>query len=337
VADELRRRHSDAALCFVGSDVGPERMMAEQRDIPFVGLPVRGFLGKGARSLGALAPMAESLVRAVGIVRRFSPDVAAGFGGYAGFAAMGAAWVCRVPLVLHEQNAIAGTANRFLSRLCRRVCVTMPETGGVPRRKAVVTGNPVRADIVRVGLRPRNFGTRRLLVMGGSQGARFLNERLPEMLNRLAAAGVEVRHQSGPRDEEATRRAYVARGWGAETVCGFVEDVAEAFAWADLILCRAGASTVAECCAAGLPAVLVPFPHAIHDHQTLNARAMERAGAAVVLPQDACGGAVLADAVLALLDDAPHRERMSSAALGMARADAAGRVADVIEKSMKTR
>jgi UDP-N-acetylglucosamine--N-acetylmuramyl-(pentapeptide) pyrophosphoryl-undecaprenol N-acetylglucosamine transferase len=337
VAEELRRRHPDAALCFVGSKDGPEGAMAAHRGIPFKGLPARGFLGKGFRSLGAILPMGKAMVQAMGIVREFSPSVAAGFGGYAAFAAMGAAWACRVPLVLHEQNAVMGTANRFMARVCRRVCVSLPGTDGVSAAKRVVTGNPVREGIVRVGAAPRNFGTRRLLVMGGSQGARFLNGRLPGMLKRFAKEGVEIRHQAGRREEEATRRAYVEAGWDGDAVCGFIEDVAEAYAWADLALCRAGASTVAELCAAGLPAVLVPFPFAIHDHQTLNARVLEASGAARLLPQNACGEEVLGDLVLELLGDPERRREMSEAALGLARPDAASLVADALEMSEKNR
>ncbi len=330
VAEEIRRRNPRADLLFVGSLYGPEQRLAAQAGIPFAGLPVRGFLGRGLRAVGASARMTLAVWKALGIVRRFRPQAVAGFGGYAAFAPMLAARLQGVPGILHEQNAVAGTSNRTLARLARVICLSLPGTRGFAPEKSVLTGNPVRRAVSEVGRRPRERRTRRLLVMGGSQGARALNAFLPEILPTLREAGVEIRHQSGLRDEDATRAAYAQAGYDPACVTAFIDDMAEAYAWADLALCRSGASTVAELCAAGLPAVLVPFPHAVHDHQTRNAQVLEKAGAALLVPEGELRDKDLERVLPQMLADNEGRARMSRAALDAARPDAAARVADVL-------
>ncbi len=331
VAEELRGRRPGAGLLFVGSQYGPEGRLCARAGVPFVGLPVRGFLGRGVRAIGAAARMGVAVGRALALVRDFRPDAVAGFGGYAAFAPMLAGRLLGVPCVLHEQNAVAGTSNRLLARLARKVCVSLPDTRGFPPEKCVLTGNPVRAAIAGVGqLRESGRGTRRLLVLGGSQGAHSLNLLLPGLLERLKADGVEIRHQCGERDLEATRAAYAEHGYAPGCVSAFIDDMAEAYAWADLALCRAGASTVAELCAAGLPSVLVPFPAAIHDHQTRNAAVLARAGAARLVPERDFGNADMASLLDELLRDAAGRDDMARAALALACPDAAAAVADAV-------
>lgn len=330
VAEEIRRRNPRADLLFVGSLYGPEQRLAAQAGVPFAGLPVRGFLGRGLRAVGAGARMTLAVCKALGIVRRFRPQAVAGFGGYAAFAPMLAARLQGVPGILHEQNAVAGTSNRMLARLAKVVCLSLPGTRGFAPEKSVLTGNPVRRAVSEVGRRPRELRTRRLLVMGGSQGARALNAFLPEILPALRETGVEIRHQSGLKDEDATRAAYAQAGYDPACVTAFIDDMAEAYAWADLALCRSGASTVAELCAAGLPAVLVPFPHAVHDHQTSNAQVLEKAGAALLVPEGELRARDLERVLPQMLADSEGRARMSRAALDAARPDAAARVADVL-------
>ena len=333
VAEELRRRNPNANLLFVGSLYGPEERLMRQADIPFEGLPVRGLLGRGFKAVGAGAQMALAVGKAVGILRRFKPDVVAGFGGYAAFAPMLAARILGVPGVLHEQNAIAGASNRFLARLARRVCISLPNTSGFDMKKCVFTGNPVRAAVSAVGQVDRHRQTRRLLVMGGSQGAHALNAFMLENLAEFRGAGVEIRHQTGITDEGSARAAYVAAGYAPECVSAFIDDMAGAYAWADVALCRAGASTVAELCAAGLPSVLVPFPYAIHDHQTRNAEMLTRSGAAVLVPEGRMAVQGMSDILLRLLTMPGEREPMAAAALAAARPDAAARVVAVLEQT----
>ena len=332
VAEALLRRNPNAEILFVGSQYGPERELVSRAGIAFEGLPVRGFLGRGLRAIGAGARMCVSLVRALGLVGRFKPQIVAGFGGYAAFAPMLAGAMRGVPCILHEQNAIAGTSNRILGRLARRVCVSLPGTEGFAPDKCVLTGNPVRAEVCAAGTEARQFGTRNLLILGGSQGAHALNEAMIAMLPALRAANVNILHQTGTRDEETTRKAYVAAGYAPDCVRAFINDMAATYRWADLALCRSGASTVAELCACGLPAILVPFPHAIHDHQTQNARVMVDAGAARLVPEADLDPAWCAQLLTQLMDDAGTRQGMSAAARGLARVDAADRVAAVMEE-----
>jgi UDP-N-acetylglucosamine--N-acetylmuramyl-(pentapeptide) pyrophosphoryl-undecaprenol N-acetylglucosamine transferase len=333
VADEIRRQYPGLRLKFVGSLYGPEKELARKTGIPFEGLPVRGFLGRGLRAVAAGAMLAAAVAKAAGIVRRCKPQIVLGFGGYASLAPMLAAVLLGVPSVLHEQNAVAGASNRLMGRFTRRVCLSWPGTPGFARAKCVLTGNPVRADVCAAGHETRRRPTRRLLVLGGSQGARALNDLLPKILPRLAAAGVEIRHQSGKNDEHATRRAYASAGYAPECVNAFIDDMAEAYRWADLVMCRAGASTAAELCVAGLPAVLVPFPHAAHDHQTHNARILEKAGAAALLPESGLRPDSAFELLLELLGDEDRRGRMSLAALRTGRPDAAARVIAVLEEA----
>lgn len=331
VAEELRRRHPDVELLFVGSQYGPEKRLVERADIPFMGLPVRGFLGRGLRAVGAAGQMAAACCKAYDVVRRFRPQAVAGFGGYASFAPLLAARLHGVPGILHEQNAIAGLSNRLLSRLVSRVCLSLEQTSGFAAAKCVFTGNPVRADVAAVGRQERTFEGRHLLVMGGSQGAHALNVYVRENLARLRAAGVDIRHQTGRADEAETRAAYEAAGYDGGCVSAFIDNMAETYAWADLVLCRAGATTVAELCAVGLPAVLVPFPHAAHDHQTSNALALEQAGAARRVPESCMAAQDLAGMLVALLEDVATRRDMGQKALAAGRPQAAEAVCDVLE------
>ncbi|WP_165078919.1 MULTISPECIES: undecaprenyldiphospho-muramoylpentapeptide beta-N-acetylglucosaminyltransferase [unclassified Desulfovibrio] len=333
VAEELRRRTPGARLLFVGSEYGPEARLCARAGIEFAGLPVRGFLGRGLRAVGAAARMSVAVGKALSLVRGFRPDAVAGFGGYAAFAPMLAARLCGVPAVLHEQNAVAGTSNRVLARLARRVCVSLPGTQGFPAEKCVLTGNPVRAAIAGVADRRKDAatrGTKRLLVLGGSQGAHSLNRLLPGLLAELKAAGVEIRHQCGGKDLDATRAAYAEAGYAPDCVSAFIDDMAEAYAWADLALCRAGASTVAELCAGGVPSVLVPFPAAIHDHQTRNAEVVAQAGAGRLVQERDFPQTGMAALLLGLLADPAALAAMGRAARGLSRTDAAAAVADAL-------
>lgn len=326
VAEALRREYPRARVLFVGSDYGPEARLAAAAGVDFAGLPVRGLVGRGVRALGAAARMLLATGRALSLVREFRPQVVAGFGGYAAFAPMLAGRCLGIPCLLHEQNAIAGASNRLLARLAQRVCLSLPGTEGFPQEKCVVTGNPVRAAVAAVGEQPRNFSGRRLLIMGGSLGAHALNVCVPEHLARLRAAGVEIRHQTGVADEAAVREAYVAAGYAPECVSAFIDDMAAAYAWADLALCRSGATSVAELCAAGVPSILIPFPFAAHDHQTRNAEALRDAGAALLVAQKDMESVDIVGMALELLDDPERRAGMSAAARRNARPDAAGHV-----------
>ncbi len=332
-AEEIRRQCPEAELLFVGSRFGPEARSAEQAGVPFVGLAVRGVLGRGLRSLPALVRMGTAVLEARTLLKKFGPDAAAGFGGYASFAPLAAARWLGVPFVLHEQNAVPGAANRFLGRFAQRVLLSLPDRNGAfDPAKCLLTGNPVRRAVLEVGRRRPEAagGMKRLLVMGGSQGARAINSVILASLDRLAAAGVQIVHQTGAADLERVLAGYRAHGQPVDGVAAFIENVAEAYAAADLVLCRAGASSTAELAAAGRPSVLIPFPHATHDHQRHNALALVEAGAAIMVEEKACPAADVAGLILDLLHNPAALKRMAAAALACAAPQAAADAARAI-------
>lgn len=339
-AQEFKRRMPEAEILFVGGKYGPEKRFAEAAGLTFEALPARGVLGRGARALGAMVRQAVSVLKAWNLIRTFKPLAVVGFGGYAGFAPVAAAWLRGTPRAIHEQNALPGLANRVLGRLVNRVLLSFPDENKLfDEHKVVVTGNPVRSEIVALGegftAPAEDIGTRRLLVVGGSQGAHALNLAVCKALPGLASKGFELRHQTGEADLAEVREAYRAAGLDDSAASAFIDDMSQAYQWADLVLCRAGASTVAELAVAGKPSLLVPFPHATHQHQLQNARHLETAGAAKILAQNLLEQADLAE-VAGELFEAPGRIRnMALAARETAIPDAAARLCDAVEKMAK--
>jgi UDP-N-acetylglucosamine--N-acetylmuramyl-(pentapeptide) pyrophosphoryl-undecaprenol N-acetylglucosamine transferase len=327
VAESLRAQGS--RCLFVGSRHGPEADWAAKAGLEFLGLPVRGVLGRGLHAAAALGGMALSVFKALNLLRCWKPDVVAGFGAYASAAPLIAAAMRGVPVLVHEQNAFPGLANRLLGRLAKKICLSLPVDEPVfDRRKCVRTGNPVRASILRVrGLSAQPHEAPRLLIMGGRQGAKAVNSVILGGLNRLQDAGIELLHQTGQADHDRVAAGYAAFGHSAAGVTPFIDDMAQAYAWADLVLCRAGAGTVAELAVAGKPAVFIPFPHATHDHQTRNARAVCRDGAAMTIAEKELAHKDAVGTLLLLLQDREKLGAMSRAALALASPDAAGKVA----------
>lgn len=331
VAEELRGR--GYAVLWLGTDEGLESTLVPASGLPLITIRVAGLRGKGwLHWLVAPLRLGRALIEALQILRRRRPVVALGMGGFASGPGGLAAWMLRIPLLIHEQNAVAGLTNRCLSYLASRVLLAFPESFR-PGVKVRVTGNPVRREICAL-VDPQSrlagrSGPLRLLVVGGSQGAHRLNSVTPLAVQRInAEMPVSIRHQAGEREYETVRAQYAAAGVGA-TVTPFIEDMAEAYGWADLVLCRAGALTVAELAAAGLPAILVPYPYAVDDHQTANARWLCDNGAAVLLPERELDAGKLA-ALLLDLGRAPERRlAMACRARAMARPEAAALVADL--------
>lgn len=333
VAQTLRAR--GVPVLWLGSDGGLEAQLVPKAGIELRTLAVRGIRGKGwTARLAAPVRIVRSVIAAWRVLGAARPRSALAFGGFAAGPGGVAAWLRRVPLLVHEQNRVPGVTNRILSHFAkRRLCGF---AGALPGGEWI--GNPVRAAIAalpppRLRLAGR-AGRLRLLVLGGSQGAYGLNVVLPQVLQRITAAErPQVHHQCGARHLAKTQEIYAAAGIDAR-VDAFIDDMTEAYAWADLVVCRAGALTLAELCAAGLAAILVPFPAAVDDHQTRNAAALVDAGAACLVAEgDGFAGRL--GAVLAGLcagEDAAVRERllaMAEAARRLAKADAAARIADL--------
>ncbi len=330
VADVLRGR--GVAVAWLGSAGGMETRLVPQHGLPMHVVTVSGLRGKGWRArLAAPWMLLRSLWQAWCVLRRLRPRCVLSMGGFVAGPGGLAAWLRRCPLVVHEQNRLPGLTNRVLARLARRV-LTGFEGALAGQADVRWVGNPVRADIAAIAPPATRLAGRsgkpRLLVLGGSRGARHLNRVLPQALARLPQADrPEVHHQTGEADLEATRAAYAAAGVEA-TISAFIEDMAGAYAWADLCVCRAGALTIAELCAAGVGALLVPYPHAVDDHQTRNAESLRDAGGARIIQERELDAARLAHALDELLGDREQQLAMACAARVLARPDAAERIAD---------
>jgi UDP-N-acetylglucosamine--N-acetylmuramyl-(pentapeptide) pyrophosphoryl-undecaprenol N-acetylglucosamine transferase len=280
-------RGQSLEVIWLGTARGLESRVIPAEGIPIERLSVGGLRGKGALTwLAAPFRLTLALLQALSVMRRYRPVVVVGLGGFVTGPGGVAAWLTRRPLIIHEQNAIAGFTNRCLAHLARIVLEAFPGSFGQGVHARVI-GNPVRADISALPPPAARFAGRtgpvRILVIGGSQGAARLNAVVPFALKRLTAAlAFDVRHQAGERWIDAGRASYAQAGVRAD-VRPFIEDMSEAYGWADLVICRSGALTVSELAAAGVGAILVPFPGAVDDHQAYNAQYLVREGAAVLI------------------------------------------------------
>lgn len=319
------------AVTWMGTRAGLEATLVPKAGIPVEWIEVSGLRGKGlSRKLRTPLMLGRALWQAGAILRRLRPRVVLGMGGFAsGPGGMMARWL-GIPLVVHEQNAIAGMTNRWLSRFASQALEAFPQTFP-PARRAITVGNPVRQSIADLPPPEERWAGRggrpRLLVLGGSQGARALNQMVPQALALFGADDrPEVWHQAGGQLHEAAETAYRDAGVTAR-LTPFIEDMAEAYGWADLVLCRAGALTIAELAAAGVGAVLVPFPFAVDDHQTANARFLEQGGAALIRQQAELDAGRLAATLRELLGDRARLLNMAMAARRLAKMNAAEQVA----------
>ena len=333
IANQLKKSY-DAEVLFIGTARG-----IENRLVPAAGFPLQ-LVRVGALknvSLTTRLKTAFDLPRAVWdagrMLNQFAPDVVIGVGGYASGPAMLAAVVKHIPTLAFEPNVVPGFANRMVARFVSGAAVHFEETAKY-FRNAVVTGVPVRQAFFEIATKSpllahntrEKWGT--LLVFGGSQGAHAINDAMIRCLPVLQreAPGIHIIHQTGERDYNDALAAYRGLGESAE-VFKFIEDMPGAFARADLVVCRSGASTVAEIAAAGKPAVFVPFPRAADDHQRINAEALARHGAAVVVEESKLEGVWLAETIAALLQDPQCLRRMSQAARELAHPNAARDIA----------
>lgn len=327
VAAELAARR--VPVIWLGAHGGLETRLVPQHGVALETLSIGGLRGKGlATALRTPLRLLAAVRAARALLKRHAPRSVLSMGGYVAAPGGLAARLARIPLVVHEQNRIPGLTNRLLARFAQRVLTGFADA--LPRAEWV--GNPVRASIAALPAPAQRYAGRngplRVLVLGGSQGAASLNAQVPEMLRRRGTRiAVQVRHQCGEKHVEKTRAAYAAAGVEAD-VLSFVDDMAAAYADADLAICRAGALTIAELAAAGVPALLVPYPHAVDDHQTANAQAMVAAGAARLVGE----GEDFVKRLGGAFDEIAERGRllaMADAARTLARPDAARRIAEI--------
>jgi UDP-N-acetylglucosamine--N-acetylmuramyl-(pentapeptide) pyrophosphoryl-undecaprenol N-acetylglucosamine transferase len=329
VADSLQQR--DVAVRWLGARGAMECEKVPVRGMELDVVDIAGLRGKGlARWLQMPWKLLRAVVQAFRLLGENRPACAISFGGYAAGPGGLAARLRGIPLMVHEQNRIPGMTNRVLARLSARVLQAFPGTWE-EKLDPVTCGNPVRKEVVELDPPEQRLAERsgpvRLLLTGGSQGALALNRLLPEALGQMPAEmKFEVRHQAGRRWAEQTAEAYRKLDIAAN-VSEFIEDMADAYGWADLVVCRSGALTVSEVAAAGIAAVFVPYPHAVDDHQTRNAEYLFENGAALILPEGGITAEVLADTLTALMSDRTRLRDMAVRARAASMPDSAGRVA----------
>ena len=338
IAEEIRRRAPGTRIVFAGRGLPLEREIVGRHGYELVAVSSGGVVGRSPlqRVRGAFLAL-RGVGEAMGILGREKPAAVIGVGGYASGPMVLAAAIRRIPTLIEEQNAVPGMTNRLLGRVAREIAITFEETRRFFGGRGVVTGCPIRAEFLRAdrdrARRRREAGGApfHLLVFGGSQGARALNGAMLEALPALAdrRARLAITHGTGAADFERVRDGYAASGWSAD-VRPYLTDIKAAYEDADLVVARAGASTVSELAACGRAAILVPLPTSAHDHQLKNAERVAAAGAAIVLEERALDGARLGGAIAALLDDPARLRRMEAAASALARPEAAARIVDLV-------
>jgi UDP-N-acetylglucosamine--N-acetylmuramyl-(pentapeptide) pyrophosphoryl-undecaprenol N-acetylglucosamine transferase len=344
IANELKALDPSTEILFVGAEGKMEMEKVPRAGYRIVGLPVVGI--KRELALSNLAfpfKLGRSLFKARDIVRDFKPNVAIGVGGYASGPVLLAASLRGVPTLIQEQNSYAGVTNKVLARWAMRICVAYPGMDAFfPADKIIMTGNPVRSDIQfadqQIDAGRAFFGLEAnrptLLVIGGSQGARTLNESMEAGLTRFVDAGIQVIWQTGPAFIERARMAVLAVGSPLVKAYDFIYDMDKAYAVADAVVSRAGALSVSELCLVGRPAILVPFPMAAEDHQTKNAMALVDRSAALLI-DDRNARTELVTAALSLLNNAPQRQQLSNAIKTFAKPNAARDIANEVNKLTK--
>ncbi len=335
LAQELESRGQNHRILFVGTQKG-----LEVRHVPRAGFDLkliesRQLKGKGLFGwLMGLLRIPGAMWQSRTILRNFKPDVVVGVGGYASGPLVLTAWLMMIPTMILEQNALPGLTNRILGKLVKRVVVAFPETmKRFSRRKVLMLGNPVRRDLMENFLRSNEpkKGVH-LLVLGGSQGAHSLNRIVPEAISLLQKRIPDLRvvHQTGDRDRQEVVHKYSSLGLdGKVEVTSFIDDMAHAYRLADLVVGRAGATSVTELALCKKPSVLIPFPFAADNHQEINAKALVDAGAATMIRESELDAHRLADEVSSILCDSERRIKMEDAAGGVGRPEAARDVAEV--------
>jgi UDP-N-acetylglucosamine--N-acetylmuramyl-(pentapeptide) pyrophosphoryl-undecaprenol N-acetylglucosamine transferase len=337
LGEEVKTRHPRNDVLFVGSPRGIETRVVPKAGFPLELIDVGPLKGQGILGfLKGLFSLPRALWQSVKILRKFDPDVVLGVGGYASGPVVLAAWLLRLPIAIQEQNALPGLTNRIVGLFADAIFIAFDEArAGFPSGRTHLLGNPIRHAFLDNYLHTKTPGERlSIFVTGGSQGAHTLNLRVVEAMEILApqiGSRLKVRHQTGVRDQReiaARYRKLESSGLQAEAVA-FIDDMALAYAEADLLVCRAGATTIAELTMCKKPAILVPFPFATDDHQTVNARSLVQAGAALLMPEKDLTGQKLADALRALEADRTRLQKMSRASGLLGRPEAAREIADV--------
>lgn len=346
LAEELTKK-ARAEIMFIGTEAGLEARVVSKTGYAIKFLPAEGVLGRSAAGkLKALLKIASSFVKARGLLRSYQPDIVVGTGGYVSVGPVAAAWLLSIPTLIMEQNVVPGAANRFLAKLADAVCATYQESVKFfPTGKTYLTGNPVRAGLAGAqredacglfGLEPEGFT---VFVFGGSSGSRSINNAIMNALNHMLdlrnGPGIQFLHQSGEQDYQGVREAYRRTGFRA-MVAPFIYQMPEAYAVADLVVSRAGATTLAELTTLGKPALLIPYPYA-GGHQEFNARKLEEFGAARLIREADLSGQALASELRRLMESESELKEMAVKSKSIGKPDAAQRVCDILLSIVKLR
>ncbi len=335
IAREIRNRHKRASILFVTGRRLIESEILIRYGFEQTSIPVEGLKGRGwKKGVSVIVRLPFTFIRSVSVVRRFAPQTVIGVGGYSAGPVCLAARLLGIFTAVHEQNSYPGLTNRLLSRVVDKIFISFPESAAhFPAGEPILTGNPIREDLL-AGMAAEGEGQDGFtaLILGGSQGARSINRAVVAALEILKKEGREpaVIHQSGATDHQEVSSAYRDRGLTGE-VLPFIEDMAAAYRRADLIVSRAGASTIFELALLGKPSILIPYPYAANRHQETNALALVRAGGAEMVLEDELSGERLAALLLKYMDDRTGLQRMGRKARTIGRPDAAQRIVDELE------
>ncbi|HNY49569.1 MAG TPA: undecaprenyldiphospho-muramoylpentapeptide beta-N-acetylglucosaminyltransferase [Smithella sp.] len=332
IAEEFLKRDDRTQIIFIGTKRGIESRLLGQLGYELREIDIEGVKGRGIKALVKVVyQIPKSMGQSRRILKQFRPDMVIGVGGYASGPALLMAHWMGLPTAIAEQNAIPGVTNKILGKFADKIFVTYEQTRTFfPEAKVVFSGNPVRASFASRKLKEKPESTyRQLLIFGGSQGAEAINKSVIEMLPQLSGIKDKIRilHQTGERQLEEVKKAYGQFGIQAD-VKSFIMEMAQAYANSDLIICRAGATSLAEITAAGKAAVLIPYPWAANDHQLKNARALEAEGAAAVIEERELSGARLFGVVENLLRDERKLKRMEENSLRISKINAAATIVD---------
>jgi UDP-N-acetylglucosamine--N-acetylmuramyl-(pentapeptide) pyrophosphoryl-undecaprenol N-acetylglucosamine transferase len=331
VAKEIVRRNETSKVLFVGTARGLETKIVPANNfelslINSAGLKNVGLAGK----IKGLLVLPKSFLEAGRLIRRFKPDVVVGAGGYVSGPVLLTASLMRVPTLVMDSNALPGFTNRRLAPFITKAALTFEEALPYFGKKGIVTGNPVRKEFFEIEFKQRNEKIN-LLIFGGSQGARAINNAMTDALKFLPKEKLQITHQTGEPDFEKIKEDYRQSGWETADVRSFISDMVIEFAKSDLIICRAGATSCAELAAAGRAALMIPLPTAADDHQRKNAEALEKAGAARMILQKDLSGESLANEITGLINSPEKILAMATAAKKLARKDAAETTVNIIE------
>jgi len=333
-----RLRSVGVEVIWLGTERGIESRVIPEAGIELATISISGLRGNGV--LGwLLAPLriTYATFMAMRLIRKWRPQALLGMGGFVTGPGGLAGWLLRKPVLIHEQNAIAGMTNRILARFARVVMEAFP---GAFTAKfcARQTGNPVRADIMTITEPHQRFANRtgalRVLVVGGSLGAAVLNKTVPQAVQNIPAKDIEIWHQTGRHELQETQQRYASLNMQAK-VAAFIDDMSEAYEWADIVICRAGALTVTELASAGVASILIPFPHAVDDHQTANARFLEHAGAALLIQQSRFNATWLTERLTEFVKQRERLLAMAQAAKGQAKNNATEDVAQICLQAIR--